>query len=132
MFDFEARSRGLENVTTAAESCALLRRLVDGQLVDRATSDAVLALLRDCQDGSLLARYLPVDVKLEHKSGWMEGVRADIGIVRGARTLIVAGLTQKQPSPEAARAALGILGWCAYRAAGAEVPPLPFEVTARA
>ena len=45
MFNWDAQRRGLENVATPAETVALLERLVCGELVDRATSDAVIAVL---------------------------------------------------------------------------------------
>jgi len=45
MFDWDAQKRGLENVASPSEIAALLERLVRGELVDRATSDAVIAVL---------------------------------------------------------------------------------------
>ena len=45
MYDFEAAKRGLENVATASDLVALLARLVAGECRDRATSDAVLAIM---------------------------------------------------------------------------------------
>src|SRR5687767_327859 len=54
MFDWEAQKRGLENVATPSETAALLERLVAGELVDRATSDAVIAVLERCQDDAML------------------------------------------------------------------------------
>src|SRR5713226_1734332 len=45
MYDFEAAKRGHENVMTARETVSLLLRLKRGECQDRATSDAVLAVL---------------------------------------------------------------------------------------
>ena len=58
MFDWDAQRRGLENVASPSEIAALLERLVCGELVDRATSDAVIAVLERCQDDAMLRRYL--------------------------------------------------------------------------
>lgn len=127
MFDLEARARGIENVMTARETALLLLRLVRGECVDRATSDAVIALLRDCQDSTKLRRYLPAGADVAHKSGWLEGISNDSGIVRVSRAVVAAGFTADHARSQVANAVLGMLGWCAYRAAGGEVPPLPSE-----
>lgn len=128
MFDLEARARGIENVMTARETALLLLRLVRGQCVDRGTSDAVIALLRECQDATKLRRYLPPDVDVAHKSGWLEGIGNDAGILRASRAVVAAGFTAELVGPQMGSAVLGMLGWCAYRAAGGELPPLPSEL----
>lgn len=128
MFDLDARARGIENVMTARETALLLLRLVGGQCLDRATSDAVIALLRDCQDATKLRRYLPAGVDVAHKSGWLEGISNDAGIIRASRAVVAAGFTSELVRPQLGNAVLGMLGWCAYRAAGGEVPPLPLEL----
>jgi len=69
MFDFEAANRGFDNVATPRELAALLLRLVRGELVDRATSDAVLAVLEGTQDDGLIRRYLPARTRVAHKTG---------------------------------------------------------------
>lgn len=129
MFDLEAKARGLENLMTPRETALLLLRLLRGECVDRATSDAVIALLRTCQDSTMLRRYLPDDVTVAHKSGWLDGIRNDAGIVWATRPVIVAGFTGDLPRLEEGRALLGALGWCAYRAGGGEVPDLPPELS---
>lgn len=128
MFDLEAKARGLENLMTPRETGLLLLRLLRGECVDRATSDAVIALLRACQDSTMLRRYLPHDVAIAHKSGWLDGIRNDAGIVWGPRPVVVAGFTCDLPRYEEGSRSLGLLGWCAYRAGGGEAPDLPPEL----
>ena len=128
MFDLEAKARGLENLMTPRETALLLLRLLRGECVDRATSDAVIALLRACQDSTMLRRYLPHDVVVAHKTGWLDGIRNDAGIVWGQRPVVVAGFTEDLPRHEEGRRLLGLLGWCAYRAGGGEAPDLPPEL----
>ena len=127
MYDLEARARGRENVMTPRETASLLLGLVRGECVDRQTSDAVLALMRECTDDSLLARYLPPGTAIAHKSGWIEGVRNDAGVVWGVRPVIAVGFSRGLPRVDEARALIGLMGWCAYRAAGGDVPALPLE-----
>lgn len=128
MFDLESRARGIENVMTARETALLLLRLVRGECVDRATSDAVIALFRECQDATKLRRYLPAGVDVAHKSGWLEGISNDAGIIRATRAVVATGFTAEVVGPQMGNAVLGMLGWCAYRSAGGDVPPLPSEL----
>jgi beta-lactamase class A len=128
MYDFEAAKRGHENVMTARETVSLLLRLHRGECEDRATSDAVLAVLEQCQDRTMLLRYLPYGVKSPHKTGTLDDSRNDAAIVPGDRPTIVAGFTRKLRDTGAAVSWLGMLGWCAYRAAGNPGDALPPEL----
>jgi beta-lactamase class A len=95
--------------------------------VDRATSDAVLGLLERCQDRSMLRRYLPPETKVAHKTGTLDESRNDAGIIPGDRPIIVCGFVKSLRDPNAGAAWLGLLGWCAWRAAGGAGGPLPSE-----
>lgn len=129
MYDFEAAKRGLENVMTARETVSLLARLQRGTCHDRTTSDAVLAVLEQCQDRTMLLRYVPYTAKVPHKTGTLDESRNDAGIVPGDRPMIVAAFTRKLRDTGAAVSWLGMLGWCAYRAAGNPGDALPPELT---
>jgi beta-lactamase class A len=129
MYDFGAAKSGKENVMTARETASLLARLVRGECEDRATSDAVLAVLEQCQDRTMLRRYLPYGLKVAHKTGTLDESRNDAAILPGERTVVVAAFTRKLRDTGAAVSWLGLLGWCAYRAAGNGGEPLPPELT---
>jgi beta-lactamase class A len=129
MYDFDAAKRGQENVMTARETVSLLLRLQRGECEDQATSDAVLAVLEQCQDRTMLLRYLPYGTKLPHKTGTLDESRNDAAIVPGDRPVLVAAFTRKLRDTGAAVSWLGMLGWCAYRAAGNPAEPLPPELT---
>jgi beta-lactamase class A len=128
MYDFDAAKRGDENLMTARETVSLLLRLDRGECEDRSTSDAVLAVLEQCQDRTMLRRYLPYEVKVAHKTGTLDESRNDAAIIRGGRPVIVAAFTRKLRETGAAVSWLGVLGWCAYRAAGNPGDPLPPEL----
>jgi beta-lactamase class A len=128
MYDFAAAKAGHENVMTARETAGMLLRLERGECVDRATSDAVLALLAQCQDRTMLRRYLPYGSQVAHKSGTLDESRNDAAIIAGEPSVIVAAFTSKLRDTNAAVSWLGVLGWCAYRAAGHEAAPLPPEL----
>jgi beta-lactamase class A len=129
MYDFDAAKRGNENVMTAREAVSLLLRLQRGECEDRPTSDAVLAVLEQCQDRTMLLRYLPDDAKVPHKTGTLYGSRNDAAIVPGERPVIVGAFTRELSDTGAAVSWLGLLGWCAYRAAGNPGDALPPELT---
>jgi beta-lactamase class A len=128
MYDFEAAKRGHENVMTARETVSLLLRLERGECEDRATSDAILAVLEQCQDRTMLLRYLPHAVQAPHKTGTLDESRNDAAIVPGDRPVVVAAFTRRLRDTGAAVSWLGVLGWCAYRAAGNRGEPLPPEL----
>ncbi|MGH2471917.1 MAG: serine hydrolase [Candidatus Limnocylindria bacterium] len=128
MYDFEAATRGNENVMTARETVSLLLRLQRGECEDRPTSDALLAVLEQCQDRTMLLRYLPYGMKVPHKTGTLDESRNDAAIVSGERPVVVAALTRRVRDTGAAVSWLGVLGWCAYRAAGNPGDPLPPEL----
>src|SRR5437879_875685 len=94
----------------------------------RLACDAGLALLAKCQDRSSLLRYLPHGANVAHKTGTLDESRNDAGIITGEPTIVVAGFTRRLRDTEAAVSWLGVLGWCAYRAAGHEGAPLPPEL----
>ena len=127
MFDFEAANRGFDNVATPRELAALLLRLVRGELVDRATSGAVLAVLEGTQDDALIRRYLPARTRVAHKTGSLEKVRNDAAVIWAERPVIAVGLVNGVPDIRPARSLLGLLGWLAYAAAGGQARGLPSE-----
>ena len=127
MFDFEAANRGLDNVASPGELAALLLRLVRGQLVDRATSDAVLAVLEATQDDALVRRYLPAQARVAHKTGSLEKVRNDAAVIWAERPVVAVGFVTGVSDIRPARSLLGLLGWLAYGAAGGDAKGLPSE-----
>ncbi len=135
MYDRAAAKRGFENVMTPREAASLLLRLQRGECGGPATSARVVALLERCQETSGLRRYLPEAARVANKSGSIEGSRNDAAIVWAERPVIVAAFLRGLTNPVAGEIALGVLGWCVYRAAGAQVsarPPLPAEGVAGA
>jgi beta-lactamase class A len=133
MFDWDAQRRGLENVAVPSEIVALLERLVAGELVDRATSDAVIAVLERCQDDAMLRRYLGKGGRVANKTGMLAATRNDAAIVFGpSGTIVVAAFMRDVADPLAAVHILGLIGRGAARAAGLDVPPLPFDAGAGA
>lgn len=127
MFDFEAADRGFDNVASPREMAGLLLRLVRGELVDRKTSDAVLAVLEHTQDDALICRYLPVDTRVAHKTGSLRKTRNDAAVVFGERPVVAVGFVSGVPDIRPALSLLGLLGWLAFGAGGGDAKGLPSE-----
>ncbi len=80
IFPERSKQYGLGS-TTARETIKLLELLHRRELVSKNASDEMLAHLRACQDKTMLARLLPDDTKIAHKSGAVTAVRCDAGII---------------------------------------------------
>jgi len=120
MFDYRAAERGLDNLATPREIAGLLLRLLRGEVVDPATSDAVLGVLKQTQDDALICRYLPARTTVAHKTGMLEKVRNDAAVIWAERPVVVVGFVNDVPDIRPARSLLGLLGWIAYREAGGD------------
>jgi len=73
-----------KDTATPADMNRLLEMLVKGEIVDRAASDEIIAILKECQTGTArIPGLLPKEVAIEvaHKSGTISGSINDTGIV---------------------------------------------------
>ena len=60
----------------------LLEKIYRGEIVDRAASDEIIAILKECQTGPLrIPGLLPPDTVVAHKTGTIGGSTNDLGIV---------------------------------------------------
>lgn len=129
--DFAARAAHRENVTTAADMASLLSLLRGNALPGAARLRDLLAAQQLDED---LKALLPEAARLAHKTGSLDGIFHDAGILTGPTGgCVFCVLTADQADVPAARTAIaGILralwdGWCDHTSAGNE-PPNPAEV----
>ena len=80
MIDTEAALRGDENVGSPDEIAKLLGMLHRGEGLQQASRDAIIAILRKAKP-SALRDGVPNSVPVANKTGTLEGVAADAGIV---------------------------------------------------
>jgi beta-lactamase class A len=80
MIDAEAARRGDENVSTAAEIARLLELLHGGEGLSPASQEQLLDILKKPKSTPML-RGLPAGVAAASKSGSLDGIQADAGIV---------------------------------------------------
>jgi beta-lactamase class A len=102
MLDVEAQRTGRENVSSPREMAQLLAQLQQGKLLDAEHTAAALEILKFVKD-TPLRRGLPPGVPLADKSGSLEGVRCDSGIVMLAgRPYVISVMTTFGDDSEAA------------------------------
>lgn len=98
MMDTSARNQGRENRTSARDMARLLELIATGR--ELFGVDESYRLARDVlgrqQVNDLLPRHLPAGSALAHKTGTLDGIRHDAGILSldGEPVLVIAVLTQ--------------------------------------
>jgi beta-lactamase class A len=79
MIDSAAAMRNEENVSTPNEMASIFERIYRGNVLNPASREGMLAYLRMVNGG--MRKGLPEGVELASKTGEMEGVRTQTGIV---------------------------------------------------
>ena len=81
MMDLKAAEEGRENVATPSEMAILLEDLYRGKVLNKQLTEEFFDLLSTKKMDSFLTRDLPENLKVANKSGLLEGVRNDSGVV---------------------------------------------------
>jgi beta-lactamase class A len=80
MLDVKAAQEGRENTATPRELGTLLTALYEGRALKKATSDELIKML-STPKSSYIPTLLPAELAIANKSGFLDGVRNDAGIV---------------------------------------------------
>lgn len=78
--------------TTPHEMVTILEKLYRGELINKATSDGMLAVLKRQRDHDCIGRDMQ-DVTIASKSGSLDHLRSDVGIVYSKRGPIAMAIT---------------------------------------
>jgi beta-lactamase class A len=79
--DSKAFAKGLNNTVTAFDLMILYDQMARGKVIDQASSDAMIAILKDQKFNEIIPALFPKDVVVAHKTGSIRGVQHDSGIV---------------------------------------------------
>ncbi len=74
--------------TTADEMIRLLEQLHQGKIGSEPNRKAMLEHLASCEDNTKVKRNLPINSKLFHKTGAVDRVRTDAGIMETGQGLV--------------------------------------------
>lgn len=81
MLDFEARARGEDNFTSASDMVALLSEIWEGDLLSPSSREFALTVLERQSFDSKMPAALPPEARVFHKTGELENIEHDAGIV---------------------------------------------------
>lgn len=79
--DSKAFKKGFNNVTTANDLMVIYEKMAKGEIVDSASSQAMIKILLNQQFNEIIPARLPKEVKVAHKTGNITQVQHDSGIV---------------------------------------------------
>lgn len=116
MMDFSARAAGKDNFTTPADMNILLSRLYARQCIDPVSDQAMLAILMRQSDRCKLPLLLPQETAIANKTGELDGIEHDAGIVFARTPYILTIMTEHLPDEAAGRQAIAELSRLIYDA----------------
>ena len=117
--DGRSASNPGQNVTTPANMARLLELIATDQILNSQVSADIRTLLARNADRSKLVRLLPSDARVEHKSGWYDGVANDVGIVTVDRVptrWVIAVFTANLPDAETGNQTVAVISKAIYDA----------------
>lgn len=79
--DIKAYNKGLNNTTTALDLLKIYENLALGRVINTKLSQKMVDILKDQKYDDIIPRYLPKEIEIAHKDGWVSGTRHDSGIV---------------------------------------------------
>jgi beta-lactamase class A len=106
-----------DNATSARDLGMLLLGMAQGELVDEAASDEMLALMLGERANNWMVQDLPRGLYVAHKTGSLPGVRNDAGVIwgHGMRAVLVV-LTDGARDQDLAEETIGKLARALYDA----------------
>ena len=79
--DSKAFEKGFNNITNAHDLMVIYEKMAKGEIVDSASSQAMIKILLNQQFNEIIPARLPATVKVAHKTGNISQVQHDSGIV---------------------------------------------------
>ncbi|HLQ39712.1 MAG TPA: serine hydrolase [Tetragenococcus sp.] len=115
MMDLKAAEEGRENQITAREAGEIMQMIYAGKCVDQKASEEMLAILKKQQVSGRLDLYLPEEVVIAHKTGDLDCLEHDAGIVYlPENNYIIVVLTNEGKSNKEGREIIGKISKMVY------------------
>src|SRR6188768_1565142 len=114
--DGKAFEKGLNNTVTAKGLMILFEKMAKGETVSNAASQAMIDILLDQKFNEIIPAQLPANVKVAHKTGSINGVQHDSGIVflPGGKKYVLVFLSKKITNEKAAITAMASVSKLIY------------------
>ncbi|MCP9763076.1 serine hydrolase [Lacihabitans soyangensis] len=112
MMDFEAIKAGKQNFTTCEDMNGLLLKLLNQQLLSKKSGKKAMEFLLSCEDRTTIPRNIPVNIPIAHKTGTLDYVRGDAGIIFSKNILILTVFVENFESLEQAETIIGKIAEC--------------------
>ena len=103
MMDTAAVKQGRQNYVSAREMNQLLRLIYEKRIVTPALCDEMLDILKANEDTTTIPRLLPKTMLVAHKTGTLDYIRGDVGIVYAAKPFLLSVFIEGITTPEAER-----------------------------
>ncbi|SHN26034.1 beta-lactamase class A [Cyclobacterium lianum] len=115
MMDFKAIEEGRQNYTSPREINDILLNLWEGKWLKEDSRAEIMHCLKGCADNSTIPSLLPAGTVVAHKTGTLDYVRGDAGIILGDKPLILSVFVENFESMEEAESAIGKIALKAFR-----------------
>ncbi|MDJ1486380.1 serine hydrolase [Cytophagaceae bacterium YF14B1] len=101
--DQKAFDKGWNNTVTAYDLAIIFEKIARGQVVDKKSCEEMIQILKEQKFNDIIPLYLPKEVQVAHKTGFITGVRHDSAIVYlpDGRRYILVLLSKELENPEA-------------------------------
>lgn len=92
MMDFQAIKEGRKNTTTPTDMAIILEKIYRSEILNKEHSKLALDIMKRQLHRDSIPRYLREDTLVAHKTGELDGLNHDIGIVYSERANYIIGV----------------------------------------
>lgn len=81
MMDFKAQNEGKDNFTSVADLCSILMRIYQNDCLGDKYDEKMIEVMKLQENNTKIPRLLPAGTVVAHKTGELDGVENDTGII---------------------------------------------------
>jgi beta-lactamase class A len=96
MLDFEAAKSGRENFITCHEANKMLEMIYKNQVANNKLCKEMISILKRNDDRETLPNQIPKNIEIAHKTGTLDWIRGDIGIVFSKKPYFISIFVKKE------------------------------------